>query len=98
MPVFVQVYPAIVILTLSEAEGEESLYFARSTVDTTGKIQGSVRSAQDDGHFNGYTFAGNALGWHSGRETDSSTPLRSGRNDNSFWTGRDYLGRQIKAA
>jgi hypothetical protein len=30
MPVFVQVYPAIVILTLSEAEGEESLYFSRS--------------------------------------------------------------------
>jgi hypothetical protein len=54
MPVFVQVYPAIVILTLSEAEGEESLYFAR-------KIQGSVRSAQDDGHSNDYTFAGNAL-------------------------------------
>jgi hypothetical protein len=61
MPVFVQVYPAIVILTLSEAEGEESLYFARSTVDTTGKIQGSVRSAQDDGHSNDYSFAGNAL-------------------------------------
>ena len=61
MPVFVQVYPAIVILTLSEAEGEESLYFVRSTVDTTGKIQGSVRSAQDDGHSNDYTFAGNAL-------------------------------------
>ena len=61
MPVFVQIYSAIVILTLSEAEGEESLYFARSTVDATGKIQGSVRSAQDDGHFNGYTFAGNAL-------------------------------------
>ena len=40
---------------------EESLYFSRSTVDTTGKIQGSVRSAQDDGHFNDYTFAGNAL-------------------------------------
>ena len=61
MPVFVQVYPAIVILTLSEAEGEESLYFARSTVDTPGKIQGSVRSAQEDGHFNDYIFAGNAL-------------------------------------
>jgi hypothetical protein len=58
MPVFVQVYPVIVILTLSEAEGEESLYFSRSTVDTTGKIQGSVRSAQDDGHFNDYSFAG----------------------------------------
>jgi hypothetical protein len=42
----VQIYPAIVILTLSEAEGEESLYFARSTVDATGKIQGSVRSSQ----------------------------------------------------
>jgi hypothetical protein len=27
MPVFVQVYPAIVILTLSEAEGEESHIF-----------------------------------------------------------------------
>jgi hypothetical protein len=39
MPVFVQVCPAIVILTLSEAEGEESLYFARSTVDTTGKYR-----------------------------------------------------------
>ena len=61
MPVFVQIYPAIVILTLSEAEGEESLYFSRSTVDTTGKIQGSVRSAQDDDHFNDYSFAGNAL-------------------------------------
>jgi hypothetical protein len=45
------IYPTIVILTLSEAEGEESLYFARSTIDTTGKMQGSVRSAQDDGHF-----------------------------------------------
>ena len=40
---------------------EESLYFSRSTVDTTGKIQGSVRSAQDDGHSNDYSFAGNAL-------------------------------------
>jgi hypothetical protein len=39
MPVFVQVYPAIVILTLSEAEGEESLYFSRSTVDTTEKYR-----------------------------------------------------------
>ena len=54
---------------------EESLYFSRSTVDTTGKIQGSVRSAQDDGHFNDYIFAGNAL------NTDPSTSpfgLRSG--------------------
>ena len=59
MPVFVQVYPATVILTLSEAEGEESLYFARSTVDTTGKIQGSVSSAQDDGHSNDYSMAYN---------------------------------------
>jgi hypothetical protein len=75
MPVFVQVYLAIVILTLSEAEGEESLYFAWSTVDATGKIQGSVRSAQDDGHSNDYTFAGNAL------NADPSTSpfgLRSG--------------------
>jgi hypothetical protein len=46
MPVFVPVYPAIIILTLSEAEGEESLYFSRSTVDATGKNTGirSLRS------------------------------------------------------
>jgi hypothetical protein len=49
---------------------EESLYFARSTVDTTGKIQGSIRFAQDDGHFNDYTFAGNALELN-GRVEDS---------------------------